>query len=67
MTLDEAIIIARKCLHSDNNDILLKKEGISYLDRVKAYNVIAQYHSRINLLEGDKGATEEVLLALNNV
>ncbi|CAL9977495.1 hypothetical protein VPHF99_0219 [Vibrio phage F99] len=62
MDLNEAIIIAKKCLHS--SEAVLEQRGIDYNTKCEAYSVIAEYHSRINLLYKNSGATETVLGAL---
>ncbi|AUR87467.1 hypothetical protein NVP1101O_056 [Vibrio phage 1.101.O._10N.261.45.C6] len=65
MSLDEAITIARKCLHCSEE--VLSKEGIDYIVKCEAYDKIAKYHSKISLLENNNGATEQVLAALQGV
>ncbi|AGN51644.1 hypothetical protein VPLG_00205 [Vibrio phage eugene 12A10] len=65
MDLNEAIIIVKKCLHSSES--VLEKRGIDYNTKREAYSVIAEYHSRINLLYKNSGATETVLSALHTV
>jgi len=65
MDLNEAIILARKCLHY--NPERLERDGVTELQRYDAYNIIAEYHSRINLLYQNTGTTEVVLEALNTV
>ncbi|AUR93367.1 hypothetical protein NVP1187O_054 [Vibrio phage 1.187.O._10N.286.49.F1] len=65
MDLNEAIIIAKKCLHSSVE--VLEQRGIDYNTKCEAYSVIAEYHSRINLLYKNGGATETVLGALYTV
>ena len=65
MDLNEAIIVARKCLHY-SPEVMVSK-GITESDKYKAYDVIAEYHSRINLLYKNAGATETVLSALYSV
>ncbi|AGG57957.1 hypothetical protein VPBG_00185 [Vibrio phage helene 12B3] len=67
MDLNEAIIIVKKCLHSSESVLEKKKRGIDYNTKREAYSVIAEYHSRINLLYKNSGATETVLSALHTV
>lgn len=65
MDLNRAITIARQCLHSSEE--VLENKGITYSIRCEAYNIIAEYHSKINLLYKNIGASEEILEALYSI